>query len=112
MPLVLAPGECSVHGDIVDLFSTAVDSTLRLEFCDDAFDSIRSFGAGSQRTTARLHRLNQVHLAPLRRGDVREGGRCGPLGARRLFRAIPVTRTPLDQWHPTARDPTARTHQE
>lgn len=51
VPLVLAPGECSVRGDIVDIFPMAADSALRLEFFDDTLESIRSFDAATQRTT-------------------------------------------------------------
>ena len=51
VPLVLAPGECSVRGDIVDIFPMAADTALRLEFFDDTLESIRSFDAATQRTT-------------------------------------------------------------
>jgi transcription-repair coupling factor (superfamily II helicase) len=51
VPLVLAPGECSVRGDVVDLFPMAADQALRLEFLDNTLESIRSFDAASQRTT-------------------------------------------------------------
>jgi len=52
VPLVLAPGECSVRGDVVDLFPMAADQAVRLEFLDAVLESIRSFDAASQRTTA------------------------------------------------------------
>jgi transcription-repair coupling factor (superfamily II helicase) len=52
VPLVLAPGECSVRGDVVDLFPMGADSAVRLEFFDRTLESIRTFDAGSQRTTA------------------------------------------------------------
>jgi transcription-repair coupling factor (superfamily II helicase) len=52
VPLVLAPGECSVRGDVVDLFPMAAEQALRLEFLDDVLESIRSFDPASQRTTA------------------------------------------------------------
>jgi len=51
VPLVLAPGECSVRGDVVDIFPMAADSALRLEFFDTTLESIRSFDAATQRTT-------------------------------------------------------------
>ena len=51
VPLVLAPGECSVRGDIVDIFPMASASALRLEFFDETLESIRSFDAATQRTT-------------------------------------------------------------
>ncbi len=52
VPLVLAPGECSVRGDVVDLFPMAAEQALRLEFLDDVLESIRTFDPASQRTTA------------------------------------------------------------
>jgi len=52
VPLVLAPGECSMRGDVVDLFPMAADAAVRLEFLDDVLESIRTFDPGSQRTTA------------------------------------------------------------
>ena len=52
VPLVLAPGECSVRGDVVDLFPMAADAAVRLEFFDRTLESIRTFDPGSQRTTA------------------------------------------------------------
>ena len=51
VPLVLAPGECSVRGDVVDIYPMAADSALRLEFFDDTLESIRSFDPATQRTT-------------------------------------------------------------
>lgn len=52
VPLVLAPGECSVRGDVVDIFPMAADSAVRLELLDDVLESIRTFDPSSQRTTA------------------------------------------------------------
>jgi transcription-repair coupling factor (superfamily II helicase) len=52
VPLVLAPGECSVRGDVVDVYPIAEDQALRLEFFDDTLESVRSFYPATQRTTA------------------------------------------------------------
>jgi transcription-repair coupling factor (superfamily II helicase) len=52
VPLVLAPGECSVRGDVVDVYPMAEDQALRLEFFDDTLESVRSFDPATQRTTA------------------------------------------------------------
>src|SRR5690606_10248466 len=62
VPLVLAPGECSVRGDIVDIYPMAADSALRLEFFDQTLESIRSFDAATQRTTA-VHESYVLGLA-------------------------------------------------
>ena len=52
VPLVLAPGECSVRGDVVDVFPMGAEAAVRLEFLDDELESIRTFDAATQRTTA------------------------------------------------------------
>lgn len=62
VPLVLAPGECSVRGDIVDIFPMAADHALRLEFFDATLESIRSFDAATQRTTE-VHQSYVLGLA-------------------------------------------------
>ena len=46
--IVQDPGDLSVRGGIVDLFSTAHDEPVRLEFLGDTVESIRLFDAVSQ----------------------------------------------------------------
>ena len=46
--IVQDPGELSVRGGIVDLFSTAHDAPIRLEFLGDTLESIRLFDSDSQ----------------------------------------------------------------
>ena len=46
--IVQEPGELSVRGGIVDLFSTAHDEPVRLEFLGDTIESIRLFDTVSQ----------------------------------------------------------------
>ncbi|MBL8747942.1 MAG: transcription-repair coupling factor [Planctomycetes bacterium] len=70
VPLVLAPGECSVRGDVVDLFPMAADAAVRLEFFDDVLESIRTFDPATQRTTA-VH--EQYSLSLGRTDDGEEG---------------------------------------
>jgi transcription-repair coupling factor (superfamily II helicase) len=70
VPLVLAPGECSVRGDVVDVFPMASEQALRLEFFDDTLESIRSFDAASQRTTEVHERFT---LALAEGGDEDDG---------------------------------------
>ena len=43
-------GEFAVRGGIVDLFPSAADHPVRVEFWGDDIDSIREFAAGNQRT--------------------------------------------------------------
>ncbi|MCK5945504.1 MAG: hypothetical protein KAI24_26175, partial [Planctomycetes bacterium] len=68
VPLVLAPGECSVRGDVVDVFPMAAETALRLEFFDDTLESIRSFDAATQRTTE-VHERFALSLAEQDEGE-------------------------------------------
>jgi transcription-repair coupling factor (superfamily II helicase) len=70
VPLVLAPGECSVRGDIVDLFPMGADAAVRLEFFDRTLESIRTFDPSSQRTTA----VHERFVLALGQSDVAELG--------------------------------------
>lgn len=58
---VTEPGQFSVRGGIVDVFSFAHDEPYRLEFFDDEVESIRTFDIESQLTTKRV---NQMALVP------------------------------------------------
>jgi transcription-repair coupling factor (superfamily II helicase) len=49
-PMVEHRGEFAVRGGIVDVFPSAADHPIRVEFWGDDVDSIREFAAGSQRT--------------------------------------------------------------
>ncbi|MCR9248344.1 MAG: transcription-repair coupling factor [bacterium] len=70
VPLVLAPGECSVRGDVVDIYPMGADDAVRLEFFDDELESIRTFDPSSQRTTAVCERYS---LALGKADDSQEG---------------------------------------
>ncbi|MBX3465176.1 MAG: hypothetical protein KF830_18570 [Planctomycetes bacterium] len=60
VPLVLAPGECSVRGDVIDLYPMGAEAAVRLEFLDDLLESIRTFDPATQRTTAVHQRYELV----------------------------------------------------
>ena len=49
------PGEFSVRGGIVDIFSTAHDHPVRIEFLGDTVESIRTFDPSTQESIAQLH---------------------------------------------------------
>ncbi len=55
--IVTEPGEYAVRGGIIDIFSPAQDNPVRLDLFGDTLESIRSFDAASQRTKARLRRV-------------------------------------------------------
>ena len=57
VPLVLAPGEVSVRGDVLDVFPLGADAAVRLEFFDRTVESIRTFDPATQRTVEVLDRV-------------------------------------------------------
>src|SRR5690606_28795076 len=50
VPVVLAPGEVSLRGDVLDVFPLAASEAVRLEFFDDELESIRTFDPATQRS--------------------------------------------------------------
>lgn len=58
---VLAPGEFSRRGGIVDVFPPALARPVRLEFFGDEIDSLRSFDPATQRS---LDTLDQMTVTP------------------------------------------------
>jgi transcription-repair coupling factor (superfamily II helicase) len=56
-PLVAAPGEVSLRGDILDLFPLASPLPLRIELFDDEIESLRTFDAADQRSVESLARI-------------------------------------------------------
>ena len=50
VPVVIAPGEVSRRGDVLDIFPLAASEAYRLEFFDGELESIRTFDAASQRS--------------------------------------------------------------
>ncbi|MBC2838513.1 transcription-repair coupling factor [Robiginitalea sp. SC105] len=57
---VTEPGEFSVRGGIVDVFSFSHDEPYRLEFFGDDVDSIRTFDVETQLSTARHKKITLV----------------------------------------------------
>ncbi|QUV88146.1 transcription-repair coupling factor [Chloracidobacterium aggregatum] len=60
---VMAPGEFSLRGGILDIYSPAQDNPVRLEFWGDTLESIREFDIESQRSIARR---TSCQVLPLR----------------------------------------------
>jgi transcription-repair coupling factor (superfamily II helicase) len=56
-PQVEARGEFAVRGGIVDLFPTAGDHAVRVEFWGDDIESLRTFAVGDQRSTGPVERV-------------------------------------------------------
>lgn len=58
---VTEPGEFSVRGGIIDVFSFSNDEPFRIEFFDDEIDSIRTFDVETQLSK---EKLNKVQIMP------------------------------------------------
>jgi len=61
VPVVEDLGEFSLHGGILDIFSTGHDMPARIEFMGDAIESIRGFDPASQRSA---DEMEQVLILP------------------------------------------------
>ena len=57
---VTEPGEFSVRGGIVDVFSFAHDEPYRIEFFGDEVDSIRTFDVETQLSTEKVKRISII----------------------------------------------------
>jgi transcription-repair coupling factor (superfamily II helicase) len=55
---VVEPGQFTIRGGIVDVFSYANDLPYRIEFFGDEVESIRSFDPATQRSVQKLSQLN------------------------------------------------------
>ncbi len=55
-----SPGEYTSRGGILDVFSPAMDSPVRIEFFDDEIDSIRTFDRETQRSVDTLDKVTIV----------------------------------------------------
>src|SRR4029078_4881751 len=54
--VVEIPGEFSIRGGIVDIFSTAYTETLRVEFLGETVECLRLFDPATQKSTAKMDR--------------------------------------------------------
>ena len=62
-PTVREPGDYSVRGGIIDLYSPGMAEPVRLDFFGDTLESIRSFDPESQRTLDQLRGIDLVPVA-------------------------------------------------
>ena len=69
---VVAAGEYSVRGGLVDLFPMGAGLPYRIELFDDRIETIRCFDADSQRT---VYPVTEIRLLPAREFPVGEAGR-------------------------------------
>lgn len=68
-PAVQLPGEFSRRGGILDVFASDWQEAVRLEFFGDQIESIRQFELGTQRSLARLERIDLTALDPRQAGN-------------------------------------------
>jgi transcription-repair coupling factor (superfamily II helicase) len=71
---VVAPGEYSVRGGLIDLFPMGGALPYRVELDDEVIESIRSFDADTQRT---LYKVPEVRLLPAREFPMDDTSRTG-----------------------------------
>jgi len=57
---VTEPGEFSVRGGIIDVFSFSHDEPYRIEFFGDEVDSIRTFDVETQLSTERIKKVSII----------------------------------------------------
>jgi transcription-repair coupling factor (superfamily II helicase) len=69
---VVAPGEFSVRGGLIDLFPMGAALPFRIDLFDDEIESIRTFDADSQRT---LYPVPEIRTLPAREFPLDEAGR-------------------------------------
>jgi transcription-repair coupling factor (superfamily II helicase) len=62
-PVVVAPGQFTRRGGILDIFPMASSLPVRIEFFDDEIESLRSFDPATQRS---LQRLDTISIPPAR----------------------------------------------
>jgi transcription-repair coupling factor (superfamily II helicase) len=60
---VVAPGEYSIRGSLIDLFPMGSAVPYRIDLFDEEIDSIRSFDVDTQRS---IYKVNEVRLLPAR----------------------------------------------
>src|SRR6476620_9827055 len=78
---VVAPGEYSFRGGLIDLFPTGSAVPYRIDLFDDEIESIRIFDVDTQRS---IYKVNEVRLLPAREFPMDEDGQAT---FRRNYRA-------------------------
>ena len=68
---VVAPGEYSFRGGLIDLFPMGSAIPYRIDLFDDEIESIRSFDVDTQRS---IYKVNEVRLLPAREFPMDEAG--------------------------------------
>ena len=69
---VVAPGEYSVRGGLIDLFPMGSALPYRIDLFDDEIESIRTFDVDTQRS---IYPVNEIRLLPAREFPLDDAGR-------------------------------------
>ena len=69
---VIAPGEYSIRGGLIDLFPMGAAQPFRLDLFDDEIESIKTFDVDTQRT---LYPVPEIRLLPAREFPLDDKGR-------------------------------------
>jgi transcription-repair coupling factor (superfamily II helicase) len=89
---VVAPGEFSVRGSLIDLFTMGATLPLRLDLLDDQIESIRAFDPDTQRS---LYPVPEVRMLPGREFPLDDAARTGFRNRwREAFEGDPSKATP------------------
>jgi transcription-repair coupling factor (superfamily II helicase) len=89
---VVAPGEFSVRGSLIDLFPMGATLPLRLDLLDDQIESIRAFDPDTQRS---LYPVPEVRMLPGREFPLDDAARTGFRNRwREAFEGDPSKATP------------------
>ncbi|MEW4529822.1 transcription-repair coupling factor [Maioricimonas sp. JC845] len=72
VPVIERPGEFSVHGGIIDIYTADAADPLRVELFGDEVDSLRRFDVETQRKTESLKESVLTAVAPVALGDAAE----------------------------------------
>jgi transcription-repair coupling factor (superfamily II helicase) len=67
--VVEIPGEFSIRGGIVDIYSTAYNEPLRVEFLGETVESLRLFDPATQKSTAKMDRATVLPAREYLRAD-------------------------------------------
>ncbi len=86
VPAVELPGEISMRGGIIDIFSPGSEEPYRIELFGDEIDSIRFFDAESQRKT---EDLNSVELSVISPPDQNQDSENGPDSVAHFIESLP-----------------------
>ncbi|WP_295507522.1 transcription-repair coupling factor [Accumulibacter sp.] len=114
---VVAPGEYSIRGGIVDLFPMGSQLPYRLDLFDDEIETIKTFDVDSQRT---LYPVPEIRLLPAREFPLDEKGRArfrqrfreifeGDPGRSRIYKDVSngVAAAGIEYWLPLFFEETA-----